>query len=95
VVLLSHFPDERATVPGPQPYLPFGWGFGLAASVAGLIFPEWCSPTRTVTNEQTTAQPRALLPFPRTGSRSVPDVMNDDLVVPDLIHDQIFANRKS
>jgi hypothetical protein len=35
------------------------------------------------------------LPFPRTRSRSVPDVMNDHLVVPDLIHDQIFANRKS
>jgi hypothetical protein len=35
------------------------------------------------------------LPFPRTRSRSVPDVMNDHLVVPDLIHDQIFANQKS
>jgi hypothetical protein len=25
--LLSHFPDERATVPGPQPFLPVRLGF--------------------------------------------------------------------
>jgi hypothetical protein len=36
-----------------------------------------------------------LLPFPRTRSRTVPDVKNDHLVTHDFIHDQIFANRKS
>jgi hypothetical protein len=36
-----------------------------------------------------------LIPLPRTWSCRVPDVMNDHLRVPDLVHDQIFANRKS
>jgi hypothetical protein len=36
-----------------------------------------------------------VLPFPRPRSRTVPDVMNDYFVVPDFIHDQILANRKS
>jgi hypothetical protein len=29
VALLSHFPDGRASLPGPQLNLPFGWGFPL------------------------------------------------------------------
>jgi hypothetical protein len=37
LALLSHFPDERATVPGPQPYLPFGWGFS--------VWPPWLAST--------------------------------------------------
>jgi hypothetical protein len=36
-----------------------------------------------------------LFPFPRPRSRAVPNVVNDHFVVPDLIHDQIFANGKS
>ena len=27
MALSSHFPGERAAVPGPQPFLPLGWGF--------------------------------------------------------------------
>jgi hypothetical protein len=33
--LPSHFPDGRASVPGPQPYLPFGWVFPFAAGFQG------------------------------------------------------------
>jgi hypothetical protein len=39
--------------------------------------------------------PVPLLPFPRTRSRTVPDIKNDYLVAHDFIHDQIFANRKT
>jgi hypothetical protein len=35
------------------------------------------------------------LPFPRLRSRNVPDVVNDHFVFSNLIHDKIFANRKS
>src|ERR1700681_2625179 len=38
--------------------------------------------------------PRAYF-VPRPRSRTVADVMNDHFVVPDFIHDQILANRKS
>jgi hypothetical protein len=72
--LLSHFPDERATVPGPQPYLPFGWGFHLAASLAGRSFPfPWPDPgsyrvddlgaTASATSIHGITQPRRIRPM--------------------------------
>jgi hypothetical protein len=35
------------------------------------------------------------LPFPRTPTRSVTDVVNDHFVVSKFVHDQIFSDRKS
>jgi hypothetical protein len=66
---------------------------GALAAMSSMPQPATSNPR--LPTPATAVQSTPPLPFPRTRSRTVPDVENDHLVVHDLIHDQIFANRKT
>jgi hypothetical protein len=98
IAVVIHYGRQRASEDyhcRPQP-MDNRLGFILSAPlIAGLVFPTGAPERESKPTSKRRPNPAPLLPFPRTRSRTVPDVENDHLVVHDLIHDQIFIDRKS